>query len=187
MNWQTDLSRLCSELTVVPSQLCAHKPCLLICSEKQASPITNYPEMSAANGVTFMVPSGKRFLCIWPETFYRRHSSQIFYMVRSWKHWGESLFRPPTRPSGNWSMILHYGGGFDTTDCNFSLFTIVRRDCLLHEETNQVYLQKFCSACMRRSRFHSSYCVHFSWLHVRQWHRETWHHGIPQQTSWPKV
>lgn len=52
-------------------------------SEKQASPITNYLEMSAANEVTLMVPSGKLFFCIWPETFYRRHSSQIIYMVRT--------------------------------------------------------------------------------------------------------
>lgn len=33
-------------------------------------------------------PQGKQILCIWPETFYRRHCSQIFCIVRSWKHWG---------------------------------------------------------------------------------------------------
>lgn len=51
----------------------------------------------------------------------------------------------------------------------------------------ELYLQKSCSACMRWSPFHSACCVHFSWLHVRQWHKETWRHGIPQQISWPKV
>lgn len=81
---------MCSDHTVIPCQFGVHKQCLLICPEKQASPITNYRETSAANEVTFMVPSGKLFLCIWPETFYGRHSSQIYYMVRSWKHWGRS-------------------------------------------------------------------------------------------------
>lgn len=52
---------------------------------------------------------------------------------------------------------------------------------------NQVYLQRFCSSCVRWSPSHSSYCVRSSWLHVRQWHKETWRHGIPQQTCWPEV
>lgn len=63
--------------TVTNPQSVVHPPCL-ICSEKQASPIINYPEMSAANEVTSMAPAGKQFLCIGPETFHRRCSSQSF-------------------------------------------------------------------------------------------------------------
>lgn len=44
------------------------------------------------------------------------------------------------------------------------------------------YLQMFCSTCVMWSLSHFSYCIHFSWLHTRQWHTAAWHHGIPQQT-----
>lgn len=40
----------------------------------------------------------------------------------------------------------------------------------------------FYSTCVMWSLSHFSYCIHFSWLHTRQWHTAAWHHGIPQQT-----
>lgn len=48
-----------------------------------------------------------------------------------------------------------------------------------------LYLQMFCSTCVRWSRFHSSCCTRVWWLRTRRWRTAAQRHGSPPQTCWP--